>query len=460
MFRFEDGHVSYKSRFVRNERYVAQEEAGKLLFPMYRNPYLDDPSVKGKSRGTHNTHIHNFNGKLLALKEDSPPAAMDLNTLETLDPVFRFDGQLESAAFTAHPKVDSVTGNMVAFGYEAKGFNTKDINVFEYSQDGKKVWEAWVQVPYVGMIHDFAVTQNYIVFYNIPLAFDEAQIQRGGIHWSWYPGQPTYFGFMRRGGDGKDIRWVKGPERSSTHVMGCFDDGKKLFVDVEMSASNPFPFMPMRDGSRWDPVKGASRITRLSVDLTKKVPKDYGIEVLFPNHLGALPRQDDRYNTAHYRYGFLPCPDPDPKDPAQAPLILLGTLRRADAHLAALSRARRRTAAGSLLRTAQQGRTRRQRLSHGRRDLPCRERARGSRDPRCGAHRPGAGCHGEAAYQDRWADSWVVGAGGVDSEEGLKPLPRLRGHSRGVRSRHPGFFLGHTLRSPSRMSSRSSGCGR
>jgi carotenoid cleavage dioxygenase-like enzyme len=319
MFRIENGRVNFKSRFVRNERYVAQEKAGKILFPMYRNPSVDDPSVKGMSRGTHNTHIINHNGLLLAMKEDSPPAAMDLNTLATVDPVYRFNNTLESAAFTAHPKIDSHTGNMVAFGYEAKGFNTNDINVFEYTPDGKKVWSAWVKVPYVGMLHDFAVTENFIVFYAIPLAFDEAQVQRGGIHWSWYPGQPTYFGYFRRGGDGKDIKWIKGPERSATHVMGCYDDGKKLVIDVEMSLSNPFPFMPMRDGSRWDPVRGASHITRLSVDLTKKTPKDYSIETLYPNHVGALPRQDDRYNTVHYRYGFLPCPDPDPKDRSKRP---------------------------------------------------------------------------------------------------------------------------------------------
>ncbi len=319
MFRFQNGRVNYKSRFVRNERYVAQEQAGKILFPMYRNPYLDDPTVKGKSRGTHNTHIIHYKGQLLALKEDSPPAAMDLNTLATVDPVYRFDGQLQSATFTAHPKIDSRTGNLVAFGYEAKGHGSHDVNVFEYTPDGRKVWEAWVKVPYVGMLHDFAVTENFIMFYVIPLAFDAAQMERGGPHWSWYSGQPTYFGFLRRGGDGKDIQWIQGPERSATHMMGCFDDGKRLNVDVEMSQSNPFPFMPMRDGSRWDPIRGASRITRLSVDLSKRRPKAYGMEVLYPNHLGALPRQDDRYNTVRYRYGFLPCPDPAPADPSKRP---------------------------------------------------------------------------------------------------------------------------------------------
>jgi carotenoid cleavage dioxygenase-like enzyme len=319
MFRIQDGHVDYKSRFVRNDRYQAQEKAQRILFPIYRNPMQDDASVHGLSRSTANTHIIPFKNYILSLKEDSPPAALDLLTLETVDPNYNFDGQLQSKSFTAHPKIDSETGDMIAFGYEAKGFGTDDVNVFQITPQGKMVWNAWIKVPYVSMIHDFAVTQKHIVFYVMPLAFDEAQLKSGGIHWSWNSGAPTWFGVMRRGGDGKDLRWFKGPEKSSTHVMGAFSDGEHVYVDVEMSQYNPFPFMPFRDGQRWDPVKGASQITRLSADLSKKSVKDYKMEVLYPGFFGALPRQDDRYNTQPYRYGYLPCPDPDPKDRSKRP---------------------------------------------------------------------------------------------------------------------------------------------
>jgi len=309
MFRIKDGRVHYRSRFVRNERYLAQEKAGRILFPMYRNPALDDPSVKGLSRSTANTHIINHRNMLLSLKEDSPPSALNLLTLETVAPTYTFDGQLPSKTFTAHPKLDSHTGNMVAFGYESEGHGSNVVTMFEFTPQGRKVWDAKIQVPYVGMLHDFAVTENYIVFYVIPMTIDQPQMDRGGIHWSWDGTKPTYFGFVRRGGDGKDVRWIEGPTRSATHVMGAFDNAEKLIVDVEMSMSNPFPFMPMHDGARWDPVAGTSHITRLTVDLAKRRPSAYGIEQMYP-HVGALPRQDDRYNTVPYRYGFLGCPDP------------------------------------------------------------------------------------------------------------------------------------------------------
>jgi carotenoid cleavage dioxygenase-like enzyme len=331
MFRIRNGRVDYRTRMVKNERWLAQNEARRGLFPMYRNPSVNLPEAKGLSRSTANTHIINHKNYLLALKEDSPPSAMDLLTLETVVPTYTFGDKLPSNTFTAHPKVDSETGNLVAFGYEAEGHGSDVVSIFEITPEGDIPWNAKIRVPYVGMLHDFAVTRDFIVFYVIPLAIDQPQMDRGGIHWSWDNTKSTFFGFVRRGGDGSDIQWIEGPSRSATHIMGTFNDSERLFIDVEMSQSNPFPFMPQRDGSPWDPQKGQSHITRLSVDLSRRRPRDYVIEQLYP-HVGALPRQDDRYNTVPYRYGFLNCPNPHVQGRAGATLTRFDHQTRTDTY--------------------------------------------------------------------------------------------------------------------------------
>ena len=317
MFRIKYGRVNYRTRYVRNERYLAQEAAGKLLFPMYRNPSLDDPSVKGLSRSTANTHIINHNGLLLALKEDSPPAALNLLTLETLVPNYTFHDKLPSQTFTAHPKVDSVTGNIVAFGFEADGFGTDTVSIFEITPRGDIIWNARIKAPYVGMLHDFAVTANHIAFYAHPLTMDEEQLRNGGIHWSWDSSLKSYFGILRRGGDGSDVRWIEGPTASSIHVMGAFEDKGKIYVDLELSSGNPFPFMPNRDRSPWRPGTMSSQITRISADLNGSSVTGYGMEKLF-DYASGLPRQDDRYNTVPYRYGFMGTRDIHATDPRAA----------------------------------------------------------------------------------------------------------------------------------------------
>ena len=127
----------------------------------YRNKYTD--AIAFQVRSTANTNIISFNGKLLALKEDSPPYAMDPNTLETIG-LETFDGQLPSLTFTAHPKFDPVTRDLVCFGYEAKGDGTPDICYYSIGSDGKFKETVWLTCPVVGMLHDCAVTENYVGF--------------------------------------------------------------------------------------------------------------------------------------------------------------------------------------------------------------------------------------------------------------------------------------------------------
>jgi carotenoid cleavage dioxygenase-like enzyme len=318
MFRITQGRVDYKDRFIRTQRFKAQDEAGRALFGVYRNPFSDDPSVAKVSRGTANTHVMFHHGKLMALKEDSPPVVVDPVTLETTDDYYTLKGKLPGQTFTAHPKIDPVTGEMIAFGYEAKGLGTDDISVFAIDKTGNIGWQAWVKVPYVSMIHDFTVTQKHIIFYVMPMALAMDQMKQGGVHWAWDSSLPTYFGVLRRGGDGKDVRWFKGPERCATHVMSGFSDGERVYVDVPMAMRNQFAFFPHAH-EKFDPQLAQTRMTRLSVDLSKKSARDYRMEELYPGVTGELPRIDERYLTLPYKTGFLMVSDPTKPRHPKAP---------------------------------------------------------------------------------------------------------------------------------------------
>lgn len=178
-FTIKDGQVSFKQRYVRTEKFVREREAqrallGKFHVPQmcieliiagkYRNKFTD--AVEFKIRSTANTNVVFFNGKLLALKEDSPPYALDPLTLETSG-LYTFGGQLPSMTFTAHPKFDPKTKEMICFGYEAKGDGTPDVCYYRIAPDGKFLETVWLCAPVVAMIHDFAVTDNWVsVFSN------------------------------------------------------------------------------------------------------------------------------------------------------------------------------------------------------------------------------------------------------------------------------------------------------
>ena len=152
---------------------------------------------------------------------------------------------------------------------------------------------------------------------------------------------------MRRGGDGKDLRWFKGPERCATHTMGCFTDGDASTSTWTWATKNQFPFFPNKDGSPFDPVAAQGHVTRLSVDLAQASRPGYEMEVLYP-HNGVLSRQDDRYHTVPV-LGRLHAAASTPRSrsirgwrvrPCR-PLQHLDALRSRDAHARNLLRAAR-----------------------------------------------------------------------------------------------------------------------
>lgn len=304
MFRIKDGHVDYRTRYAKNARWKAQAEARRSLFGMYRNPLTDDPSVAGLNRGTANTQLFLHHGKLLVFKEDSPPVHMDPVTLETIDEEYTFGGKLESKTHTAHPKIDPFTGEFISFGYEAGGFLSKDVNVFTADRDGNITWSVTVEAPYAGMMHDFCATQDYIVLYLVNMVADRNRINAGGVHFSYDSSMPCYMGVLRRGGDGRDIRWFTGPNLFCTHVMGGWNDGERLTIDMDGGEGNQFPFFPSLH-EPFDPVKGTGYLRRFTVDLSSRSNDRFQAETIFPQLTGVLARQDDRFHTVRYRYGFL-----------------------------------------------------------------------------------------------------------------------------------------------------------
>jgi carotenoid cleavage dioxygenase-like enzyme len=196
MFRFENGYCDFRSRYVRTPRFAAEREARRSLFGAYRNPFTDDPSVAGLSRGLANTNVYWHGGRLLASKEDSAPIQIDPDTLDTVGE-FTWDGDLSSQTATAHPKIDPRDGSLVFFGYMAKGETTPDIAYYEADASGRIVHEAWFQAPYASMVHDWAVTENFVIFPIIPLTASLERLKAGGPIYVWDAGSAARNGSPR-----------------------------------------------------------------------------------------------------------------------------------------------------------------------------------------------------------------------------------------------------------------------
>jgi carotenoid cleavage dioxygenase-like enzyme len=300
-FRFHDGSVDFKGRFIRTARLMAERKERKRLFGVYRNPFTDDPSVAHINRSAANTHTYWHGGKLFVLKEDSLPYYVDPHTLETLGD-WNFHGKYTAQTMSAHPKIDPVTGEMIAYGYEAKGILTKDIAVYTINPAGKVTKEVWLQSPYLGIIHDIAITQKHVIIPVIARTSSLERLKSGEPMWEWDGSLPTMVGILPRDGEAKDVRWFKGPSRNTLHFLNATDRGNKVTMEL-----------PTSSGER-DP----SQIRRWTFDLDSK--SDAFQEDVVSTTPGFLPRMDDRYLSLDYRYAFISSRGTnaaDPKTPTQ-----------------------------------------------------------------------------------------------------------------------------------------------
>ncbi|OGM40357.1 lignostilbene dioxygenase [Aspergillus bombycis] len=307
-FRIKDGRVSWQQRFVRTEKFVREREAQKALVGKYRNKFTD--AVRLKIRSTANTNIVFFNGQLLALKEDSPPYAMDPHTLDTKG-LYNFEGQLPSVTFTAHPKFDPKTGEMVCFGYEAKGDGTPDICYYQVGRGGKFSDICWLVAPVCAMIHDFAVTENWVLFPLIPQLCDIERMRAGGEHWQWSPETPLYIGIIpRRNPKPGDVKWLQWDNCFPGHALNAYEneDGH-VVLDLGLSRQNVFFWWPDGKGFAPEPSTIASQLNRFTIDPHSDVDRLPEPEVLHSGN-SEFYRIDDRFSTQKHQHCFFDLMDP------------------------------------------------------------------------------------------------------------------------------------------------------
>jgi carotenoid cleavage dioxygenase len=304
-FHIHDGQCDFRQRWAKTDKWKLENEAGKALFGAYRNPLTDDEAVKGQIRSTANTNAFVFGGKLWAMKEDSPALVMDPATMETFG-FEKFGGKMTGQTFTAHPKIDPRTGNMIAIGYAASGLCTDDVTYMEIAPSGELIREVWFKVPYYCMMHDFGVTEDYLLVHVVPSIGSWDRLEKGLPHFGFDTTMPVHLGVIPRrdGVSAEDIRWFTRDNCFASHVMNAFQDGTKIHFDIPEAKNNMFPFFPDVHGAPFNGQEAMSYLTRWTVDMASNSDQFDSITPLTKT-AGEFPRIDDRFTGLPYRYGWM-----------------------------------------------------------------------------------------------------------------------------------------------------------
>jgi carotenoid cleavage dioxygenase len=296
-FFIANGKVSYRNRFIRTPKWQVEHDAGKALFGSWGNPATTDPSVIGHIGGTANTNIVSHAGKLLALEEGHEPFAVDP---ATLGPKGYETYAGEANRFTAHPKIDPETGEMLFFGYGVGQVPLSAGMVYgAVDGTGCVTRRDRFEAPFASMVHDFMVTKNHVLFPILPLTLSLDRAINGLPPVAWEPDMGARVGVMARNARIDTIRWFTTDANYVFHVMNAWEDGNRVIADV-MEYPNA-PLFPNADGSAGAPARAILR--RWTFDLaanTNTIKRE-----TLDDMAGEFPRIDDRRAGLSYRHGWF-----------------------------------------------------------------------------------------------------------------------------------------------------------
>ncbi|GJF17371.1 carotenoid cleavage dioxygenase [Mycolicibacterium cyprinidarum] len=284
-----------------------------------------------------NTNVIGHAGRTLALVEGGVANYELTEELDTVG-VCDFDGTL-TGGYTAHPKRDPDTGELHAVSYSMLRGNTVQYSVIGI--DGRARRTVDIEVTGSPMMHDFSLTERYVVFYDLPVTFDARQavtmtVPRGlrlparlllsaligrvripdpiaaripagsptdrRFPYSWNPDYPARVGVMPREGTNADVRWFDVEPCYVFHPMNAYDSdspaGDTIVLDV---VRHPKMF----DTDHLGPNEGPPTLNRWTVDLADGKVRESRID----DRGQEFPRIDERLVGKRHRYGYAPSVD-------------------------------------------------------------------------------------------------------------------------------------------------------
>jgi carotenoid cleavage dioxygenase-like enzyme len=241
-----------------------------------------------------NTHVVGIDGRTFALVE---AGSLPVELTDELDPIgpCDFDGTLDGG-FSAHTHRDPASGDLHAVTYHWAWDHIRHVVV---GADARVRRELQIPVDGGPMVHDCAITERFVVLFDLPCTFDLDAVAAGATFpYRWNPDHPARVGLLPRDGGPDDVRWFDAPPCYVFHTLNAFDVqtdtvAEKVVVDL---VRHPRMFATVVNG----PSEGTPMLERWTLDLatgelTTEALDDRGVE---------FPRLDERLVGRPHRYGY------------------------------------------------------------------------------------------------------------------------------------------------------------
>lgn len=283
--RLEDGKASYKNRFVRTKGLLAEMKAGKALYGGVRLPIVPDPKyiIDNPIKNTASIHIAPFGKYLLALYEAEPAYELDhdLNTLGTWSPTpgQKFD-------INAHHRQDPKTGEIYACSYDIK--TAPYLTFYVFDKEAKLIKTIPIVKDYPTMVHDFVITEHYIIVFAAPAIFNFG----AKPVLSYQPNKPMEILLINR--NNFAVQKIITESFFVYHFVNAYEDNNKVLIDFVHHENLNLDPLVHKEGR-------GPKLYRAEINMYQLTYQHHclcDITLEFPTYAHA-------YTSLKYRYGYF-----------------------------------------------------------------------------------------------------------------------------------------------------------
>lgn len=165
-------------RYVQTSGYLKEQQADAFIYSNYgmtaSGGFWNNWFKPVKN--TANTSVLALPDRLLALWEGGQPHALDLETLTTVG-IDKLSGLTSKQTFSAHPKVDPMTGAIFNHGVTVGLDST--LHLYRCDSTGKVRHQNSYSLSGLPLIHDFCLAGEYLVFLVSPVRINLTPIILG-----------------------------------------------------------------------------------------------------------------------------------------------------------------------------------------------------------------------------------------------------------------------------------------